>query len=277
MKKLRLENQQPTREIFTIAFIQTIDRGFTPEGIAMMIQQLGRTVAKTTTLLLIVSAMPWHATCSAATIIGASKLLSTLVAGDTIVAGDKTFGGFTYSITGDMPSGNLVNVIPIQDDEGNFGIRFQGGFIDTTGAVGGSDALITYTVTAGAGNLISDAHLQGNPTRLGQLGSMSVTETFLPLGANGQFTMKIYDDQNVTPPKLVDSTVFTTPVKSLTVQKDILGLAKVNPNSPELPQTVTLSFVDQTFSQVPEPASALLVFASIAGLALVRRHRVLCY
>lgn len=238
-----------------------------------MIRQLGRTLAALCILLLTGSSIPWSLSCSAATIIGTPVLLSTLVVpGATLVVGDKTFGGFTYSITGDMPAAPLVNVIPIQDDFGNFGVRFQGAFIDTTGVAGGSDALITYNVTAGAGFLISDAHLQGNPTRLGPFGSISVTETFLPLGAQGQFTMKIYDDQNVNPPKLVDSTIFTTPTKTLNVQKDILALAKVNPNDPNGPSTVTLSFVDQTFSQIPEPTSALLVLGGITAFALVRRR-----
>src|SRR4051794_9585517 len=223
-----------------------------------MIRQLGRILAGLGVFLLMTCCSPWLAPCSAALIIGTPVALSTLVVpGATIVVGDKTFGGFAYSITGDMPPSPLVNVIPITDDAGNLGIRFQGAFIDTTGAVGGSDALITYNVTADASHLISDAHLEGNPTRLGTLGSMSVTETFLPLGANGQFTMKIYDDQNVTPPKLIDNTVFTTPIRTLSVQKDILGLAKVDPQSPNGPQTVVMSFADQTFSQitVPEPAT----------------------
>lgn len=240
-----------------------------------MIRQLGRILAGLGALLLMAGFSPWAATCSAATIIGTPVLLSTLVVpGATIVVGDKTFGGFTYSITGDMPPATLVNVIPITDDAGNFGIRFQGAFIDTTGAVGGSDALITYNVTAGALRLISDAHLEGNPVRLGTLGSMSVTETFLPLGAQGQYTMKIYDDQNVTPPKLIDNTVFATPVKTLNVQKDILGLAKVDQQSPAGPQTVTLSFVDQTFSQIiiPEPTTVALLLVGTFGLAMTRRH-----
>jgi hypothetical protein len=244
-----------------------------------MIRQLGRILAALGVLLLMTGFSPWIASCAAATIIGTPVALSTLVVpGGSIVVGDKTFTKFTYSITGDMPPAPLVNVIPITDNAGNFGIRFQGAFIDTTGAAGGSDALITYDVTAGANHLISDAHLEGNPSRLGPLGSMSVTETFLPLGANGQFTMKIYDDQNVTPPKLIDNTVFPIPVKTLSVQKDILGLAKVSPQSPDLPQTVTLSFVDQSFSQItiPEPTTLGLLFAGTLGFALMRRRKSLC-
>jgi hypothetical protein len=241
-----------------------------------MRRQFNRSLAGRAALFLIIGVSAWTATCSAATIIGTPVVLSTLtVPGATILVGDKTFSSFNYTFTGDMPPAALVNVIPITDNAGNFGIRFQGAFIDTTGAAGGSDALITYNVTADATHLISDAHLEGNPARLGTLGSMSVTETFLPLGANGQFTMKIYDDQNVTPPKLVDSTVFTTPVKTLNVQKDILGLAKVDQQSPNGPQTVTLSFVDQSFSQivVPEPATVGLLFAGAFGFVLMRRRQ----
>src|SRR5262245_45010115 len=120
-----------------------------------MIQQLGRILAGLGALLTMTCFSAWTASSSAATIIGTPVALSTLLVPDaTIVVGDKTFGGFTYSITGDMPPAPLVNVIPITDDAGNFGIRFQGAFIDTTGAVGGSDALITYTVTADATHLI---------------------------------------------------------------------------------------------------------------------------
>ena len=70
------------------------------------------------------------------------------------------------------------------------------------------------------------------------------------------------------------NTVFAIPVKTLNVQKDILGLAKVNPSSPEGPQTVTLSFVDQTFSQIviPEPTTVALLFAGTFGLTLMRRR-----
>jgi hypothetical protein len=239
------------------------------EGNAIMFRQLRRTTV--VACLCSLAMVAWSATAPAATIIGTPVLLSTLtVPGGTIVVGDKTFTNFTYNFTGDMPPATLVNVIPITDDFGNFGIRFQGAFIDTTGVAGGSDALIEYRVTAAPGFLISDAHLQGNPALLGTLGSISVTETFLPLNQVPPYQMTIYADQNLGT-KMVDQTVFT-PIQSLNVQKDILGLAKLA-GSTGPPQTVTMSFVDQTFSQVPEASAVMLSLIGCIGLGLKRRRQ----
>jgi hypothetical protein len=238
------------------------------EGIAIMFRQLRRTTV--VACLCSLGMLAWSATAPAATIIGNPVLLSTLtVPNGNIVVGDKTFTNFTYNFTGDMPPASVVNVIPITDDFGNFGIRFQGAFIDTTGIAGGSDALITYRVTAAQGFLISDAHLQGNPALLGTQGSISVTETFLPLSQVPPYQMTIYADQNLGT-KMTDETAFT-PIQSLNVQKDILALAKL-PNSSGTPQTVTMSFVDQTFSQVPEASAVLLSLIGCVGFGLKRQR-----
>jgi hypothetical protein len=217
---------------------------------------------------LILSASWLAGSSQAATIIGTPVALSTLagVPNATITVGDKLFEQFGYTSTGDMPAAAGINVVPIQDDAGNFGIRFQGGFADLASSQGGSDALITYKVTAtDLGKLISDAHLQGNPNLLGTTGSISVTETFLPLGPGGQYTMEIYDDeQNPDQPKLVDWVYFDPPVRSLDVQKDILIIAGN--------QTATLSFVDQTFSQTPEATTLTLALVSLVSLAGYRRR-----
>jgi hypothetical protein len=107
-----------------------------------------------------------------------------------------------------------------------------------------------------------------------------VTETFLPLGQQGEYTMKIYDEVTPDPQnpgmtirstKLVDWTDFLPPVMMLTVQKDILAYA--------LPgtQSVVISFIDQTFSQieVPEPVAGLLMLCGVAGLGFARKRRPL--
>ena len=55
--------------------------------------------------------------------------------------------------------------------------------MDLASSQGGSDALITYMVeVTDPLYLISDAHLAGNPTLLGDPGLDQCVETFLPLG-----------------------------------------------------------------------------------------------
>lgn len=205
-----------------------------------------------------------------ATILGDAIPLSQLVDDGRVVVGDKEFTEFSYSSTNDMPSADGVNVIPIQDDFGNFGIRLQGAFLDSAGSQGGSDALLTYRVTAlDPLYLITDAHLVGNPNKLGETGSISVTETFLPLGALGEFTMEIFDDDSHPQPRLADEVIFDEGRRSLGVQKDILAFAQQGG------ALVTMSFVDQTFSQtlIPEPASAAVGMLGVVGAAIGTRRR----
>ncbi len=234
-----------------------------------MIHRLPRVSLACVCLALIGAIVAGMGSAQAATIIGSPVALSTLLDNGSIKVGDKTFTNFAYTFTGDMPAAVGVNVVPIQDDFGNFGIRFQAAFIDLQSSTGGSDALITYRVTADDVHLISDAHLAGNIDRLGTTGSASVTETFLPLGQNGQFTMHIYNDEGHPTPKLADSTIFDTPTRSLNVQKDILIIV------PSQSGSATISFVDQTFSQieVPEPTFGALMLGSVLGVARLRRRQ----
>jgi hypothetical protein len=206
--------------------------------------------------------------CSAAMILGDPVPLSNLVnnAQAEIVVGDKRFTDFTYVKTGDMPGAGGVNIIPIKDDLGNFGIRVQGFFVDMASTDGGSDALITYNVeSTDPLRLISDAHLQGNPVLPDGRGLIGVTETFLPLGAQGEYTMTIYDDEQKPVPKLVDWVYFVPPVRSLSVQKDIGAFAFAGFAAP------TMSFVDQTFSQiVPEPITLVSLISGAIAIGLRR-------
>jgi hypothetical protein len=227
------------------------------------------------TLAICVQAALVNNHCSASIITGPATPISSLIANNgTVTSGDKLFSDFTYLFSGDMPGAAGVNVVPITDDLGNYGIQFQGAFVDLPSSPGGSDAKITYKVTVTDPNfLISDAHMTGNPNLLGQFGSISVTETFLPLGANGEYTMEIYDDESLPTPKLTDVTFFNPKVKTLNVQKDILAIATQNS------QTATLSWIDQSFSQmrneIPEPTTIMMSLLGMVGLVgyLQRRER----
>ena len=65
--------------------------------------------------------------------------LANLIANNgSIIQGDKLFDNFSYSATGDMPTAANINVIGVTVD-GNFGVRFQGAFMDSAGG-GASDA-----------------------------------------------------------------------------------------------------------------------------------------
>jgi hypothetical protein len=222
--------------------------------------------------VLVLVASGTYSSCSAGIINSPPPVaLSTLVGNPqaSYTVGDKVFTGFSYLSTGDMPSAAGVNVAAFIDNSGNYGIEFQGAFVDLPSSQGGSDAKIAYHVAVADPSkfLISDAHLAGNPVLLGTAGSISVTETFLPLGAAGEHTMKIYADESAGS-KLTDVTFFNPPTAGLDVQKDILVIA--TPSS----QTVTLSFVDQTFSQVavPETSTMFLSLIGIVGLAIFMRR-----
>lgn len=178
----------------------------------------------------------------------------------TIVSGDKEFSEFAYAATGDMPVADNVNVIAFEDTLGNFGLRFQGGFLDAPDPRNqASDALITYRVrVTDPGRLISGASLAANiVARDG--GSGTVTETFLPIFDLTDEVLRIPTSGD----SLIDSIVFDEPQPTLLAQKNILMRATTS--------QVDLSFVDQTYSQIPEPASASLLIAGALGLLARRR------
>jgi len=172
--------------------------------------------------------------------------LSDLLAGGTLWSGDKQFSDFSYHGGGDMPDAEDIFVKAITDAEGNFGIRFQGAFVDAFGG-GASDALIDYKVTAGAGRLITDVNLAANPLVIGgNQGLVSITETFLP--DNDDTVLSVYDikpgSRKLTDGSfLLDENGDLAPVKELHVQKDIITWSQ------GLGSAATLSFIDQTFSQ----------------------------
>ena len=75
--------------------------------------------------------------------------------------------------------------------------------------------------------------------------------------------MTIFDDE-IAGTKFVDWVDFAVPVKKLSVQKDILAIALLEDSEPG---TATLSFVDQTYSQIPEPTTLILFGLGLGGLA----------
>ncbi len=192
------------------------------------------------------------------------KLSELLVDGATFTSGDKIFSNFTYAKEGDTPEAEFVTVT----DEGvpDNSIRFVGPFIDLPGA-SASDALITFDVSVveGSNMAISALQLAANPAVLQGPGMASVTETLLPDITTDKLVTWDFGGANQ---QLADSLVLPQTFKTLSIQKDIILHARGDEGA------VTLSFVDQIFVQVPEPASLTLFLIGLFAVGCVRRrHR----
>src|SRR5215475_8391258 len=115
--------------------------------------------------------------CRAATVIGDPVTLSTLIQNPqvTFSVGSKTFSEFQYSQTGQFPSASSIAVVPIRDDNGNFGVRFSSQFVTSTGI---SDAMIKYKVSLNSSYYrLTAAQLSGNPASAGS-GFVDLTTSF---------------------------------------------------------------------------------------------------
>ena len=197
----------------------------------------------------------------------------------TITSGDKTFSNFSYSPSGStLPTAADINVNPIQLN-GNYGIQFQAGFNNPTFGTT-TDALLGFTVTA-PGPLIVDDELLGNPFTLAGSGNsslsgaVSIVETAINSNNQTVNTLSIQDSATYDPStgKTTHTTIsddhgyFTaTPYNYLIINKDMqFRNGGLEP---------TLSYVDQSFSQVPEPSALMMLFGSgICGSLFFLRKR----
>lgn len=215
---------------------------------------------------------------------GQSVLLSDLITGQIpgIQVGDKLFDRFNYTATGDMPPADRVSVLAITDADGNFGISFQGAFLDLVdvGTQLASDAGIRFEVSveesfAERGFRISDVHLfasgVGDFSLAGPGAFISVDENFTGSRPPTSAGLSAFaSNSGAGGIQLEDSVIFDALYTRLRVQKDIVALS-----SPEGQLPARFTIIDQTFSQeiIPEPASWALFSMAMVSLVLAARRR----
>ena len=206
---------------------------------------------------------------------GDSINLSTIVSqGLQVQIGDKLFGDFQFSYsdnngnTNDDIRAQQINLTALTNDIG-FGIRITNAW-RASGSTA-EDTIFAYSVTVLApGYSISDAHMTYNGVSTGNSFS-AVTEQFFTggFGAGLVGTMEVHNDSG-TDVKQQDSIVFSPTFTKLYIEKDIhlegAGL--------DQPGNATISIIDQTFSQIPEPSTFALTLGALAGLACCRRRTV---
>ncbi len=204
-------------------------------------------------------AMAFAPSSNAQIVIGPTVSLASLtnVGGDVLV-GDKDFQDF--SISGDF-SASQINVTSITIN-GNFGIRFSGPIVAGANPM---DLILGYQVSVtNSPNLISQANLMFNGQVTFGTGLAEVVEQVFT--NNNDLAGQMFVFATATTNKLSDSLAITPPQPFLTLSKDVLVDAT-------LPAFSSISTIDQTFTQVPEPSAMALVAAGFTGLVLLRRRR----
>ena len=194
-------------------------------------------------------------------ILGSSINLTNFVnTGEDLIVGDKEFTEF--SISGSFQA-SQVYVTPIEE-AGNYGIRFSGAFAASGSA---EDMSLTYAVNVtNSANLISAANLLFNGQVTFGTGLAQIVEQVF---TNNDFAVPAGQLQvfaSIASNKYADSVSITPPQPFLDLSKDVLLYAQV-------PAFATISTIDQTFTQVPEPSAVALLAAGLAALFLLRSRR----
>ena len=189
--------------------------------------------------------------------------LDALLGNEVTVQG-QTFSDFTYMASGDMPAASAITVMPLHESEG-FGLRFQGAFIDTATSTDPSVAEIGYTIPLNLEAGVSSASLVGNPLIVNGTGLAEVTTSFVD-NATG---LMIFADGSQQ--QLVDVQDINSPIGNSVEVLHKMSLQSQNASS------AVLSFVDQTFSIVPEPAAfAPMMLGLFVLLGATSRNKRRC-
>lgn len=205
--------------------------------------------------------------------------LAQLIAGDTIVVGDKIFSGFSYGPTGQMPAASAVSVVGTLFGN-SVGLQFSGAFRDLPGGAP-SDAGLGFNVqVTDPARFITKVSLAGTLTTIGTDAEVHVDEGFSGLPPGGPGFPDMYIQRQIVGGVLSpfnqneDSVTFQEThgvlgFQSFRVLKNIFADAGEGTFNAARITTFTQTF-DQ---QVPEPATLMLAGMSALAVVAVGRRR----
>ncbi|HUI07542.1 MAG TPA: PEP-CTERM sorting domain-containing protein [Verrucomicrobiae bacterium] len=203
--------------------------------------------------------------------LGDSIQLSQLTNGLSLQVGDKLFSDFIFGYTDtDANAGNdlqssMVLVSSLSNQIG-FGLEFQLPLEAVSNET--KDVKLEFSVQVlNSANLISDAHLSFVSSAIG-LARADVSENIYTNGFGGDSIATLNVGNPGNSADFSPSAAFPVPQAKIWVEKDIITHAYGSGGD----DSAHISIVDQTFSQVPEPSTLVLLVAGLIGLLLVTRR-----
>ena len=183
-----------------------------------------------------------------------SGTLANLAAsGGSLSIGDKTFSGFTYQDSGLTAFDPTAITVTASESGGVDYLTWTGTISLVSGGTATADLLLNYIVTANVGTIkmIDQSYTLGSVNN----GSLAVDETVSTSSGGVPIVASSHLDIS-TPNQTQGPTLNVNPAQSvLYVTKDIT-LAVIPPVGAA--GSVTITQVEQSFHQVPEPGTMLL-------------------